>query len=541
MARLAVKDVKSRADKAWARKRGWNPLLREAYEFSQPQTNPYHNAPEGATTKTTQEGQSKTNRVFDGTLINSTTKLANRLQSELCPPFQNWAKMVPGPFVAANLKDQAGRELEPITAALFAAIQLSNFDTAINEWFLELVTAGTACMMVQEGNDEKPVIYRTINQSQIALAEGPWGEVWEVHRKFTLRGVLIKPTWKNAKISASLKKAIEDKPDEEFYITEATYYDDDAKVWYYDVCVNGAGVEDERIVETEYDESPWVIARWLKACGEVQGRSPVMMALADAKTLNKLKELVLKNGSLAVSGVWMARDDGVINPNQIRIFPGAVIRVKATGGTAGPSLARLDVGGKLDMAQLVAQDLTMAIKAALFDKGLPDEAGPVRSVTEILQRLKELQQDLGAPFGRVTMEGLVPILQKTLYHLSKKGVVPTVKGQTLKLNSGYIQVQFQSPLAQQQNLSEVENAVKWMQLCQSFGQEAFALGVKVEDAPSYFGRRMGVASELMRTTDERSKLQQMVGVLVKQQMAAQTGAGPVPANANTGQGIPVAA
>lgn len=540
MARLDVSAIKSRSEKAWAKKRGWNPLLREAYEFSQPQTNPYADNADGATRSLTTEGQSRTNRVFDGTLIQATTKLANRLQSELCPPFQNWAKLLPGPFVAQNLRDQAAKELEPIAAALFAAIQLSNFDTSINEWFLELVTAGTACMMVMEGNDEKPVIFRTINQSQVALCEGAWGEIWEVHRKFKLRAALLKATWPKAKLSDTLAKDAKDNPDQEFEINECTYYDADAKKWFYDVVVCAGKDNDERVIEDEFDESPWVIARWLKACGEVQGRSPVMMALADAKTLNKLKELLLKNGSLAVSGVWMARDDGIINPNQIRIFPGAVIKVKATGGPAGASLARLDVGGKLDMAQLIVQDLTSAINQAMFNKALPDAAGPVRSVTEILERLKELQQDLGAPFGRVTMEGLVPALQKALYQLSRKGVVPTVKGNTLKLNNGYIQVQFQSPLAQSQNLAEVESAVKWMQICQTLGQEAFMLGVKVEDAPAYLGQRLGVATSLIRSTDERQKLQAAAGAIAKQQLAAQTGAGPVPANAGA-QGQAIAA
>jgi len=359
LARLSIKDLRARSEKAWNRKRGWNSVLREAYEFSQPQTNPYHNSPDGGITPSISEGHSKTNRVFDSTLIGDTTKLANRLQSDLCPPFQKWAKLIPGPFVKQELQEQAAQELEPITAALFAAIQLSNFDTAVNEWFLELVTAGTACMMVFEGDDDVPVRYRTVVQSSIALNEGPYGEIWEVHRKITLRRMLILATWPKAKLSEELKKSIADSPDEEVKIDECTYYDPADKVWYYDVQIAGDGDDDEdRIVQDKYEESPWVIARWLKAAGEVQGRSPVMMVLADAKTLNKLKELILKNGSLAVSGVWMARDDGVINPNQIRIFPGAVLRVKATGGPAGASLARLDVGGRLDMAQLIVQDLT---------------------------------------------------------------------------------------------------------------------------------------------------------------------------------------
>ena len=45
----------------------------------------------------------------------------------------------------------------------------------------------------------------------------------------------------------------------------------------------------------------------------------------DIKTLNKTLELLLKNASLAISGIYTAADDGVLNPNNIRITPGAII------------------------------------------------------------------------------------------------------------------------------------------------------------------------------------------------------------------------
>jgi len=159
-----------------------------------------------------------------------------------------------------------------------------------------------------------------------------------------------------------------------------------------------------------------------------------------------------------------------------------------------------------------------------MNKALPDAAGPVRSPTEILERLKELQQDLGAPFGRISTEGIVPCLQKTMFQLSRKGVVPTVKGRALKLNSGYVRVQFQSPLAQAQNLSEVETSIKWMQWLQSLGPEVFALNCNLENAGAIIGRKMGVPNDLIRSDDNRVKLQQVAGMmLAKQQQAGQAG------------------
>ena len=40
-----------------------------------------------------------------------------------------------------------------------------------------------------------------------------------------------------------------------------------------------------------------------------------------------LLSILLKNASLAISGIYTAADDGVLNPNNIKITPGAIIPV----------------------------------------------------------------------------------------------------------------------------------------------------------------------------------------------------------------------
>jgi hypothetical protein len=74
--------------------------------------------------------------------------------------------------------------------------------------------------------------------------------------------------------------------------------------------------------EGRFLHSPFINFRWLKAPGEIYGRSPVMKALPDIKTANKVVELILKNASIAVTGIWQADDDGVLNPANIKLVPG---------------------------------------------------------------------------------------------------------------------------------------------------------------------------------------------------------------------------
>lgn len=55
------------------------------------------------------------------------------------------------------------------------------------------------------------------------------------------------------------------------------------------------------------------------------------------KTANKMIEFILKNGALALGGVWQADDDGVINMDAISIVPGAIMQ-KACGSAGLKSL-----------------------------------------------------------------------------------------------------------------------------------------------------------------------------------------------------------
>ena len=59
-------------------------------------------------------------------------------------------------------------------------------------------------------------------------------------------------------------------------------------------------------------------------------------------------ELVLKNATIAVSGIWQADDDGVINLSNINLTPGAIIP-KAVGSSG---LTPLRSGSDFDVSNV---------------------------------------------------------------------------------------------------------------------------------------------------------------------------------------------
>ena len=159
------------------------------------------------------------------------------------------------------------------------------------------------------------------------------------------------------------------------------------------------------LAEGRFLSSPFINFRWSKAPGEKYGRSPVMKALPDIKTANKVVELVLKNASIAVTGIWQVDDDGVINPANIKLVPGTIIP-KAVG-SAG--LTPLEAPGRFDVSELVLDQVRARIRRALLVDQLGQVDGPRMTATEVLERAAEMARLLGATYGRLQSELLTPL------------------------------------------------------------------------------------------------------------------------------------
>ena len=330
--KLTVEQIIKRQSLAQSRKDNFRDLYEDAYEFALPQRNLYDGDFEGKI-----GGQKKMSRVFDSTAINSTQRFANRMQSGIFPPQRKWCKLEPGSDVPAERKIEVQKALDIFSDKMFDVLKQSNFDIAIGEFLLDL-SVGTAVMLVQPGDGITPINFIPVPQYLVAFEEGANGQVDNVYRRMRIKGEAIKQQWPDANIDPELQKMIDDKPTEEIDLIEATIYDYERGDYCYHVIHKKSKSE---LVYKRQKSSPWVVSRFMKVAGEIYGRGPVITALPDIKTLNKTLELLLKNASLAITGVYTAADDGVLNPQTIKIVPGAIIPVARNGGPQGESLRAL--------------------------------------------------------------------------------------------------------------------------------------------------------------------------------------------------------
>ena len=515
--KMSVEELIKRSEVAQRKKDLFEDLYRDCYEFALPQRQLYGYW-EGNSV-----GNKKMNRVFDSTAINSTQRFSNRLQSGIFPPQRKWCKIEPGNDIPPERKIEVQAVLDVYNEKMFSVIKQSNFDIAIGEFLLDL-SVGTACMLVLPGDDIAPINFIPVPMFLVAYEEGANGQVDKVYRKMRMKGESITQQWKDAELPEFVKQRIDSKPTDDVDLLEATTYDAERGDWCYHVIDSSSR---EEIVYRRMKSSPWVISRYMKVAGEIYGRGPLITALPDIKTLNKTLELVLKNASLAISGVYTAADDGVLNPQTVRITPGAIIPVARNGGPQGESLRALPRAGDFNVSQIVINDLRMNIKRILLDESLPPDNMSARSATEVVERMKELAQNLGSAFGRLINETMLPLVSRVLQVMDERGLIDL----PLRVNGLEVKVTPVAPLAMAQNMEEINSVVQFLQLTQSLGNEG-ALAVKMGDLIDYLGDKLGVPAALRTSAAERAYLIEEQRKLAQQDQAMMAMAGNQEAVAN---------
>lgn len=504
MMRLKPEDVLKRHDLAQRKKDDFRDLYEDAYEFALPQRNLYQGYYEGKV-----GGAKKMNRVFDSTAINSTQRFANRIQSGIFPPQRKWCRLEPGPDIPDERKAEAQAALDVYTEKLFASLKQSNFDIAMGEFLLDL-SVGTAVMMVQPGDDVNPINFIPVPQYLVSFEEGANGQVDNVYRRMRLKAEAIDRQWPDAKIdeNSQLGRLIKDKPTEDVELIEATVMDVKRGDYCYHV-IHKEGKEE--LVYRRMKTSPWVVSRYMKVAGEIYGRGPLITALPDIKTLNKTLELLLKNASLAIAGVYTAADDGVLNPATVKIVPGAIIPVARNGGPQGESLRPLQRAGDFNVSQIVINDLRQNIKRILLDESLPPDNMSARSATEVVERMKELAQNLGSAFGRLINETMVPLVSKILQVMDDRGLIEL----PLRVNGLEVRVAPVAPLAMAQSMEEINAILQYAQIAQGAGPEG-QMSIKVGDMLDIVAEKLGIPQRMRPTPQERMMMMQQAAQTAEQ-------------------------
>lgn len=507
-------ELLKRFDRACARRSDWVSHWSDCYRYALPQREVFYDHT---------KGQRKNLHIYDSTAIEAVSEFAARIQANLTPPWRAWSSLAPGPLLPEEYRDDQTimETLDSATETLFGYLHHSNFDLQAHEAFTDL-SVGTCCLQFEEGPlGEDLFQFTAIPLVELVLEEGPFGSVQTTWRKRKMPARNVRQEWPQADLPAHLARKIKDSPDDEIELVVGTVYEEKAKE-YWLVCIEK---EAKHMVYAENmgRSNPMIVARWMVVAGETYGRGPVMNALPDIKTLNKVIELSLSKAALDAFPPLLAMQGGGLNPYTLRLQPNSVIPVQSTDAR-NPSLAPLQTSGNFDLAMFILEDMRSRVKAMLHnDLRAPVHQGPVKSATEIAIADRDFIQQIGASFGRLQREFVEPIIQRAVDILVRNGKIDLAQISD-RIDGEILTLKHTSPLARAQDTEELLAFRQYQEALAAIPVPGYAALVQnLHELPGYLAQKTGYPEKLLKSSDDiEAELEGM------KQAAAMQAAGQMP-------------
>lgn len=395
------------------------------------------------------EGASKKAELLDSTATDSIRIHASALMSGLTPANSRWF----GLDVGAGSEDgeDAGRRwLDEVAESIWEQIHASNFDAVGFDCCMDMTIAGMFALFIGE------------NETGLQFEQWPLATCWfgasrrggaidTVFRQLHLSAEQAVAEYGPDMVSEKTRELAASKPDEQVTVVWAIYPRKDAKgrqAKNMPIASCHFELDSKKILrESGYHEMPVVVPRWQVLPDSVYALGPMHDALPDAKTLNEVVRYVLANADMAIAGMWIAEDDGVLNPKTIRIGPRKVIVANSVD-----SMKALQPASKFDIAVLEIDRLQRSIRKVLMADQLTPKDGPAITATEATINVDLIRQQLGPMFGRMQSEYMAPMIDRVFGLMFRDGAFGNPPPE---LADRDFRTQYRSPIARSQKAVDV--------------------------------------------------------------------------------------
>lgn len=494
----------ARFNKAKGLRDEWQGILTDTYDLFLPNRGAF----------SSNRANNKSVKVFDDTGAQALQMFVNQLKNKLLPTQQRWCKLVPSGrakvgVMNGEIDPQDEKEfqitLDKVTDIMFNYIWSSNFDLAVLESLQDMSVSTGAIMCQDTGDASRPLNYVAVPCDQLVIEESPSGKIQNVWREWSIKAEEIPSLWKDYTEDEELQRIIQDKPTQKVKIIEGTVYNYTTEVYDYLVFCDKARCK--FIYESKYHVSPWIIYRWGKGSNETWGRGVAMNNLALMSQLNRLVHDLNKNNSMAINPPAIINSGAFTNPMKIRIAPNERIITKPDiAGNNGMPVNYLSNGCNFNLGIGMRSELQQQIREAFYLDFFGGVNDPVRSATEISIRNQQMLEQQTGAFSRLKQELIDPLIIRTYYVLKRNGLVPDIG-----FEHGVMEVMATSPLAQVQDMQDVQAVQQFFATMMGFGEQGMALAaatLKVGDLGSYYAKKFGVPAELLLDERERNKMMQ---------------------------------
>ena len=333
--------------------------------------------------------------------------LASKLSLSLVPPQTSFFKLQLD-------ESQLGEEFEPqvkseldlsfakIERTILDAIAASDDRVVIHQALQHLVVGGNALIfMGKTGLKLYPL-------NRYVIERDGNGDVIEIITKERINKDLI-PNYDSDAVT-------DEEDDNEIDVYTHVKRDNNRFVWHQEV--DGKRLPNSQ-GKSPVDSTPWLPLRFNTVDGEAYGRGRVGQFIGDLKSLEALSQAIVEGSAAAAKVVFTVSPSSTTKPQTLAAAGnGAIVQGRPD------DIGVIQVGKTADFATALQHMQTLEKRLNEAFLILSVRQSERTTAEEVRMTQMELEQQLGGLFGLLTVEFLVPYLNRKLSIFQKTGEIP---------------------------------------------------------------------------------------------------------------------
>jgi len=349
--------------------------------------------------------------------------LASKLMLALLPPQTSFFKLqvndinIPGEL-GPEIRSELDLSFAKVERTIMESIAASTDRVIVHQALKHLVVAGNALIyMGKDGLKLYPL-------NRYVVDRDGSGNVIEIVTKETISKKLLKKNYP-AFDQKNNWENVDDTSTDECDVYTHVILDNNRWVWHQEVYND---ILPKSMGKAPVDSNPWLPLRFNHVDGEAYGRGRVEEFIGDLKSLEALSQALVEGSAAAAKVVFTVSPSSTTKPQTLaQAGNGAIIQgrpddigVVQVGKTADFQTAYQMVGG---LSQRIS-DAFLILNVRNSERTTAEEV----RMTQL-----ELEQQLGGLFSLLTVEFLVPYLNRKLSVAQKTGEIPRLpKGDIVK-------------------------------------------------------------------------------------------------------------
>lgn len=481
--------------------------------------------------------------IYDGTPTGAMNLFANGIYGNMVSQASKW--------VALRIRNQLIMErhevkvwIQDAEEGIYAALNNSNFYKEILPYIRCGGSIGTAMMFPEEDKAKGKISFTHIHPGQVFIADDKFGDVDVMHREADMEIRKLVQRFGYENLPDNVQQMYNNDPFNEVKVIHSCAprenrkkgkIDKKNKAWSSDYILKDASENDQMLLESGFDEFPYVSWRYASDGSTPYGWSPCFDALAEVKSLHAIARSILiasqKAAEPAVFAPSEMADTLDLSPQALNIYDDPTRRVYTLDDKA-----RFDVG--IERERQKQESIKELLQVNFFL--LMSQTSSIKrqmTATEVDAIKSESAAVLSPMISRFAQEPLDTIIQRVLRIEMAAGRIPQPPQILLDTNPE-IDIEFLGPLAQAgRRVFSTQGTTYWLEIAPRV-QEMFPETkdiIKGDEIMRSVATHAGLDVRTIRPRDEVEAIRQRREEEIQQQQAQEQALMGTEALKNVGQ------